>query len=148
MMRFNKTFECERVSNSIQTSLARRLFQHQTAIVSDGERVSRQGQQLRALSSTSLAIVKGSWTVPRNLNREAHPAGPIGAAAAHGMSKPTPIVLFLVGVGLGLFGLRIFGIEWLQYKWVLAISIGLVAYGAYLYVIAERQNLNLDSAQT
>jgi hypothetical protein len=109
--------------------------------------VSRQGQQLRALSSTSLAIVKGSWTVPRNLNREAHPAGPIGAAAAHGMSKPTPIVLFLVGVGLGLFGLRIFGIEWLQYKWVLAISIGLVAYGAYLYVIAERQNLNLDSAQ-
>ena len=58
------------------------------------------------------------------------------------MSKPTPIVLFLVGVGLGLFGLRIFGIEWLQYNWVLAISIGLVAYGAYLYVIAERPNSN------
>ena len=85
--------------------------------------------------------------MPRSLKREAHPAGLIGAGAAHGMTKPRPIVLFLVGVGLGLFGLRIFGIEWLQYKWVLAISIGLVAYGAYLYVIAERQNLNLDSAE-
>jgi hypothetical protein len=63
------------------------------------------------------------------------------------MSKPTPIVLFLVGIGLGLFGLRIFGIEWLQYKWVLAISICLVAYGAYLYVIAERPNSNLDNAE-
>jgi hypothetical protein len=30
---------------------------------------------------------------------------------------------------------------------VLAISIGLVAYGAYLYVIAERRNLNSDSAE-
>ena len=69
------------------------------------------------------------------------------AGASRRLSKPTPIVLFLVGVGLGFFGLRIFGIEWLQYKWVLAISIGLVAYGAYLYVIAERQNLNLDSAE-
>jgi hypothetical protein len=116
-MRF-KTFERERVSNSIQTSLARRAILR-IAIVSGGERVSRQGQQLSlALSSTSLAIVKGSWTVPRSLKREAQPAGLIGAAAAHGMSKPTPIVLFLVGVGLGLFGLRIFGIEWLQYKWV------------------------------
>ena len=63
------------------------------------------------------------------------------------MSKPTPIVLILVGIGLGLFGLRICGIESLQYRWVLAISICLVAYGAYLYVIAERQNLNLDSAE-
>jgi hypothetical protein len=58
------------------------------------------------------------------------------------MSKPTPIVLILVGIGLGLFGLRIFGIGWLQYKWVLAISICLVAYGAYLYVIAKRPNSN------
>jgi hypothetical protein len=90
-----------------------------------------------------LAIVKGSWTVPRGLKREARPADDlIGAAAARGMSKPTPIVLFLVGTGLGLFGLRIFGIESLQYKWVLAISICLVAYGAFLYVIAKRPNSN------
>jgi hypothetical protein len=89
-----------------------------------------------------LAIVKGSWTVPRGLKQEARPAGLIGAAAARGMSKPTPIVLFLVGIGLGLFWLRIFGIESLQYKWVLAISICLVAYGAYLYVIAKRPNSN------
>jgi hypothetical protein len=80
--------------------------------------------------------------VPRNLKREARPPDLIGAAAGHGMSKPTPIVLFLVGIGLGLFGLRIFGIESLQYKWVLAISICLVAYGAFLYVIAKRQNSN------
>jgi hypothetical protein len=105
--------------------------------------VSRQGQQLSlALSSTSLAIVKGSWTVPKGLKREARPAGLIGAAAARGMSKPTPIVLFLVGIGLGLFGLRVLGIESLQYKWVLAISICLVAYGAFLYVIAKRPNSN------
>ena len=61
---------------------------------------------------------------------------------ARGMSRPTPIVLILVGIGLGLFGLRIFGIGSLQYKWVLAISICLVAYGAYLYVIAKRPNSN------
>jgi hypothetical protein len=44
-----------------------------------------------------LAIVKGSWTVrvPPDL---------IGAAAARGMSKPTPIVLFLVGIGLDFSG--------------------------------------------
>jgi hypothetical protein len=53
--------------------------------------------------------------VPRGLKQEARPAGLIGAAAARGMSKPTPIVLFLVGIGLGLFWLRIFGIESLQY---------------------------------
>jgi hypothetical protein len=41
------------------------------------------------------------------------------------MSRPTSVVLILVGIGLGLFGLRIFGIEPLQYKWVLAISIWL-----------------------
>ena len=64
----------------------------------------------------------------------------IGAAAARSMSRPTSIVLILVGIGLGLFGLRIFGIESLQYRWVLAISICLVAYGAYLYVIAKRPN--------
>jgi tellurite resistance protein TehA-like permease len=58
------------------------------------------------------------------------------------MSKPTPIVLFSVGIGPGLFGLRIFGIESLQHKWVLAISICLVAYGAFLYVIAKRPNSN------
>ncbi len=37
------------------------------------------------------------------------------------MSKPTPTVLILIGVGLGLFVLRIFGIEPLQYKWVLVV---------------------------
>ncbi len=51
------------------------------------------------------------------------------------MSKPTPIVLILVGIGLGLFALRVFGIELFQYNWMLAISICLIAYGAYLYVI-------------
>ena len=66
----------------------------------------------------------------------------IGAAAARCMSRPTSIVLILVGIGLGLFGLRIFGIEPLQYKWVLATSICLVAFGAYLYVIAKRPNSN------
>ena len=66
----------------------------------------------------------------------------IGAAAALGMSRPTSIVLILVGIGLGLFGMRIFGIEPLQYKWVLAISICLVAFGAYLYVIEKRPNSN------
>jgi hypothetical protein len=89
-----------------------------------------------------LAIVKGSWTVPSGLKRSARPAGSIGAAAARPMSTPTPIVLFLVSIGLGLFGLRIFGIEALRYKWVLAISICLVAYGAFLYVIAKRPNSN------
>ena len=56
------------------------------------------------------------------------------------MSKPPPIVLILVG--LGLFGLRIFGIEALQYKWVLAISICLVSYGAYVYAIEKRPDSN------
>jgi hypothetical protein len=58
------------------------------------------------------------------------------------MSKPTPIVLILIGIGLALFGLRIFGIEAFQYKGLLAISIGLLAYSAYLYVIEERPNSN------
>jgi protein-S-isoprenylcysteine O-methyltransferase Ste14 len=80
--------------------------------------------------------------VPRGLKRAVRPPGLIGAAAARRMSTPTPIVLVLVTIGLGLFGLRIFGIESLQYKWVLAISICLVAYGAFLYVIAERPNSN------
>jgi hypothetical protein len=85
--------------------------------------------------------------VRRHLKRTARPADFVGAAVARPMSTPTPIVLFSVGIGLGLFGLRICGIEWLQYKWVLAISIGLVAYGAYLYVIAKGQNSNLDDAE-
>jgi hypothetical protein len=34
------------------------------------------------------------------------------------VSKPTPIVLILVGIGLGLFGLHIFGIEPFQHKWM------------------------------
>ena len=46
--------------------------------------------------------------------------------ADRGMSKPTPIALILVGIGLGLFGLHIFGIEPFQHKLVLAISICLV----------------------
>jgi hypothetical protein len=54
------------------------------------------------------------------------------------MSKPTPIVLILVGVGLSLFALRILGIEPFQYKSVLAISICLVLFGAYLYAIEKR----------
>ncbi len=58
------------------------------------------------------------------------------------MSKPTPIVLILVGIGLGLFGLRMFGVEPFQYKWVLALSICSVAYGAYLYVIEKHPNSN------
>ena len=80
--------------------------------------------------------------MPRGLKREVRPADVIGASAARGMSKPTPIVLILVGIGLGLFALRIFGVELFQYKLVLAISICLVAYGAYLYVIAKRPNSN------
>jgi hypothetical protein len=78
--------------------------------------------------------------MPMGLKRAARPAGLVCAAAAGHMSTPTPIALVLVSIGLGLFGLRIFGIESLQYKWVLAISICLVAYGAFLYVIAERPN--------
>jgi hypothetical protein len=58
------------------------------------------------------------------------------------MSKPTPIVLIMVGVGLGLFVLRIFGVGSLQYEWVLAFSICLVAFGSYLYVIVKRPNQN------
>jgi hypothetical protein len=61
---------------------------------------------------------------------------------ARGMSRPTPIVLILVGVGMGLFGLRIFGIGLLQYGWVLALSICLVSFGFYLYVIVKRPNQN------
>ena len=56
------------------------------------------------------------------------------------MSKPKPIVLILVGIGL--FGLHIFGIEPFQHKSVLAISICLVLYGAYLYAIEKRPNSN------
>jgi hypothetical protein len=78
--------------------------------------------------------------VPMGLKRAPRPAALISGAAARRMSTPTPIVLVLVSIGLGLFGLRLFGIESLQYKWVLAISICLVAYGAFLYVIAERPN--------
>jgi hypothetical protein len=62
--------------------------------------------------------------------------------AGRSMSKPTPIVLIMIGIGLGLFGLRIFGIERFQYNWMLAISICLVAYGTYLYVIEKRPNSN------
>ena len=80
--------------------------------------------------------------MPRGLKREARPADLIGAAAARGMSKPTPTVLILVGIGLALFVLRIFGIGWLQYEWVLALSICLVAFGSYLYVIVKRPNQN------
>ena len=54
------------------------------------------------------------------------------------MSRPTPIVLILVGIGLGPFGLRIFGIGSLQYGWVLALSICL------FYVIVKRPNKNRD----
>ena len=79
--------------------------------------------------------------MPR-VSNENRPADVIGVAGLAGMTKPTPIVLILVGIGLGLFGLRIFGIKSLQYRWVLAISICLVAYGAYLYVIAKRPNSN------
>jgi hypothetical protein len=73
---------------------------------------------------------------PRLQKRAAH------QEAERSMSKPTPIVLILVGFGLGLFGLRMFGIEPFQYKWVLALSICLVAYSAYLYVIEKRPNSN------
>jgi len=56
------------------------------------------------------------------------------------MSRPTPIVLIMVGAGLGLFGLHRFGV--VRYEWVLALSIGLVAFGSYLYVIVKRPNQN------
>ena len=67
-------------------------------------------------------------------------------------------MLILVGIGLALFVLRIFGIGWLQYGWVLALSICLVAFGLYLVHYCEaspirgdtakgfRQCLNFDSA--
>jgi hypothetical protein len=48
----------------------------------------------------------------------------------------------MVGVGLGLFGLRMFGVGSLQHQWVLALSICLVAFGSYLYVIVKRPNQN------
>jgi uncharacterized membrane protein YczE len=51
-------------------------------------------------------------------------------------------VLLLVCIGLGFFALRTFGIQSFQHRWVLAISICLVAYGAFLYVIAKRPNSN------
>jgi hypothetical protein len=62
--------------------------------------------------------------------------------ADRGMSKPMPIVLIFVGIGVCLFGLHIFGIQPFQYKWVLAISMCLVLYGAYLYAIEKRPNSN------
>ena len=58
------------------------------------------------------------------------------------MSKPTPIALILLSVGLSLFALRVFGIELFQYNWMLAISICLIAYGGYLYAIVKRPNSN------
>ena len=131
------------MSNSIQTSLARRanVKQNSYRLRRRASEPTRSAAKL-GLIKHQLGSVKGSWTVPRGFKRSARPAGLIGAAAAHRMSTPTPIVLFLVSIGLGLFGLRIFGIEALQYKWVLAISICLVAYGAFLYVIAKRPNSN------
>jgi hypothetical protein len=105
--------------------------------------VSQQGQQTRfAFFKYPAWLVKGSWTVPRGLKRETRPAGLTGAPVTRGMSKPTPLVLFLVCIGLGFFALRTFGIESFQHRWVLAISICLVAYGAFLYVIAKRPNSN------
>jgi hypothetical protein len=62
--------------------------------------------------------------------------------ADRGMSKPTPIVFISIGIGLGLFGLRMFGIEAFQYKWVLAFSLCLIAYSTYLYVIEKRPKSN------
>ena len=39
-------------------------------------------------------------------------------------------MLILVGIGLALFVLRIFRIGWLQYRWVLALAICLVAFAS------------------
>ena len=80
--------------------------------------------------------------MPRGPNGERRSADANGTATARGMSRPTPTVLILVGIGLALFVLRIFGIGWLQYGWVLALSICLVAFGLYLYVIGGRPNQN------
>lgn len=56
------------------------------------------------------------------------------------MSKPTPIVLILFGIGLGFFGLRIFHSS--PFYWVLVIPICLVLYGVYLYATEKRPNSN------
>jgi len=129
------------MSNTIQTSLAHRASSKPNSY-RPRPRVTDRPAGKSDFAKHRAAIVKGSWTVPRAFKRAARPAGLIGAAAARRVSTPTPIVLVLVSIGLGLFGLRILGIESLQYKWVLAISICVVAYGAFLYVIAERPNSN------
>jgi hypothetical protein len=74
------------------------------------------------------------------LRKVGEPSWEVGREAGRSMSKPTPIVLILVGIGLGFFALRIFGIEPFQYKWMLAISICLVACAAYLYNIEQNSN--------
>jgi len=72
------------------------------------------------------------------------------------MSRPTSLVLILVGIGMSILGfifgepynrragfqgqledMPIFGIQALQFKWVLAVSVCLVLIGIYFYVIAK-----------
>ena len=57
-------------------------------------------------------------------------------------------MLILVGIGLALFVLRIFGIGWLQYGWVLALSICLVAFGLYLVRHSETSKSKLRHWQS
>ena len=56
------------------------------------------------------------------------------------MSKPTPIVLILFGIGLGFLGLRLFDSS--SFYWVLVLPVCLVLYGTYLYATQKRPNPN------
>ena len=79
------------------------------------------------MSTSTRARDRRNETMPEVPRASRRSADANGAAAARGMSRPTATVLILVGIGLALFVLRIFGIGWLQYRWVLALSICLVA---------------------
>ena len=54
------------------------------------------------------------------------------------MSRPTPLVLFLVGAGMALFVLEIFAIGWSRNGTILALSICLISFGLYEYAIVKQ----------